>query len=108
MLQAEAVDVLQADATRCGGFTGFLKAGLLSESFQKPFSFHCAPALHLHAALCISGFEIGEYFHDHVRIEQLLFDGVAKPIDGCLRPDLSRPGLGLEFKAADAHQYQIN
>ncbi|HTR29729.1 MAG TPA: enolase C-terminal domain-like protein [Puia sp.] len=107
MLQAEAVDVLQADVTRCGGFTGFLKAGLLSEAFQKPFSFHCAPALHLHAALCIPGLEIGEYFHDHVRIEQLLFEGAARPVEGFLRADLSRPGLGLAFKAADAGKYQI-
>lgn len=107
MLQKGAVDVLQADATRCGGVTGFLKAGHLSESFHIPFSFHCAPAVHLHASVCLSGFYIGEYFHDHVRIENLFFDGAAQPVKGHLKPDLSRPGLGLIFKHKDAKQHQV-
>ncbi len=107
MLKADAVDVLQADATRCGGITGFLKAGNLCEAFKLPFSFHCAPAIHMHASLCISAFYIGEYFHDHARIEQLFFDGFPKQIGGKLQPDLSRTGFGLEFKQQDAAQYQI-
>jgi hypothetical protein len=48
-----------------------------------------------------------EYFHDHVRIEQMFFDGVVTPIDGALRPDLSRPGMGLEFKHSDAVKYAV-
>ncbi|HEY4149260.1 MAG TPA: enolase C-terminal domain-like protein, partial [Chitinophagaceae bacterium] len=107
MLQKGAVDVLQADATRCGGITGFIKAGHLSEAFQIPFSFHCAPAVHLHAAVGLPGFYIGEYFHDHARIENLFFDGVAQPVKGYLKPDLSRPGLGLIFKHQDAKPYQV-
>ncbi|MBS1527966.1 MAG: mandelate racemase [Bacteroidetes bacterium] len=108
MLQARAVDVLQADATRCGGITGFLKAAALSEAFHIPFSFHCAPALHLHPALCVSGFEIGEYFHDHARIEHMFFDGASPPVGGYLKPDLSRPGLGLNFKYQDAEPFRIS
>ena len=73
LLIAEAVDVLQADATRCGGVTGFLKAGCLAEAFHIPLSSHCAPAVHLHAALSVPAFSIAEYFHDHVRIERSLF-----------------------------------
>lgn len=107
MLQAGAVDVLQADATRCGGISNFLKAGHLCEAHQIPFSSHCAPALHLHAALSLPAFFIAEYFYDHVRMEKMLFEGVAPPADGCLRPDLSRPGLGLEFKKADARSFQV-
>ncbi len=107
MLEAGAVDVLQADATRCGGITGFLKAGILCEAHHVPFSSHCAPALHLHPSLASSAFYIAEYFHDHVRIEDMLFDGVQKPVDGIIRPDLSRPGLGLEFKHADAEKYRV-
>lgn len=107
MLQAKAVDVLQADATRCGGITGFIKAGYLAEACQVPFSSHCAPALHLHAALALPSFFIAEYFHDHVRIEQLLFDGVSPPQNGVLKPDLSRPGFGLEFKHPDAKKFKI-
>lgn len=107
MLHHGAVDVLQADATRCGGITGFLKAGYLTEGYQLPFSFHCAPALHLHPALALNAFFVGEYFHDHVRIEKLFFEGVQHPRNGYLVPDLSRPGFGLDFKRADAKNYKI-
>ncbi|HEY1871060.1 MAG TPA: enolase C-terminal domain-like protein [Chitinophagaceae bacterium] len=107
MLSANAVDILQADATRCGGITGFLKAGYLAEAFQIPFSSHCAPSLHLHAALSLPSFYIAEYFFDHVRIESMFFDGVAFPRDGYLKPDLSRHGLGIEFKHKDAEKFRI-
>lgn len=106
MLRAKAVDVLQADATRCGGITGFLKAGLLAEAHQLPFSSHCAPALHLHAAVCLPSFFISEYFHDHVRIEQLLFDGVPSPQNGVVKPHLSLPGFGFELKRRDAEKFK--
>jgi len=107
MLHAKAVDILQADATRCGGITGFLKAGFLAEAHQLPFSSHCAPALHLHAAVCLPSFFISEYFHDHVRIEEMLFDGVPKVENGFLKPDLSRAGFGFEFKYPDAEKYKL-
>ena len=104
---AEAVDVLQADATRCGGITGFLKAGYLCEVFRVPLSSHCAPAVHLHAALSLPAFSIAEYFHDHVRIENRLFEGTAMPRDGMIYPDRDRPGLGLTFKEQEAEQFRV-
>lgn len=107
LLQHEAVDILQADATRCGGITGFLKAGKLAETFHVPFSFHCAPALHLHAAIGLPGHEIGEYFHDHARIENILFDGAIQPQKGQLKPNLSSAGMGLTFKRQDAEKYKL-
>ncbi len=107
MLKANAVDILQADATRCGGITNFLKAGALAEAQQIPFSSHCAPALHLHAAVSLPGFYIAEYFYDHARIESMLFDGVMQSKNGNIFPDLSRPGFGLEFKYSDAEKYTL-
>jgi L-alanine-DL-glutamate epimerase-like enolase superfamily enzyme len=107
MLAAEAVDVLQADATRCGGITGFLEAATLSRTFQRPFSFHCAPSLHAIPACVAPSFWVGEYFFDHARIERMFFDGALKPVNGFLKPDRSRPGLGLEFKRADASPYAV-
>jgi L-alanine-DL-glutamate epimerase-like enolase superfamily enzyme len=107
MLAAGAVDVLQADATRCGGITGFLEAGTLCSTFQLPFSFHCAPSLHAIPACATQDFWIGEYFFDHARIEQMFFDGVLKPTNGALKPDRSRPGFGLEFKRVDAKPYAV-
>ncbi|MBV9654948.1 MAG: mandelate racemase [Acetobacteraceae bacterium] len=106
MLEAGAVDVQQADASRCGGVTGFLQAGALCEAFGIDLSGHCAPALHLHAACAVPRFRHLEWFHDHVRIEAMLFDGAPVPSNGVIRPDLSRPGLGLAFKRQDAERYR--
>ena len=105
MLAAGAVDVLQADATRCGGITGYLHAAALCEAFSMPLSAHCAPALHMHVACATQATRHIEYFHDHVRIERLLFDGVPEPVEGCLRPDLERPGAGFALKRLDAQRY---
>jgi L-alanine-DL-glutamate epimerase-like enolase superfamily enzyme len=107
MLQAGAVDILQGDATRCGGITGFIKAGHLCEAHQLPYSSHCAPAIHLHAALALPSFYISEYFYDHARIEELFFDGNPKPVNGILKPDLGKPGIGLTLKKADVEKYKV-
>lgn len=107
MLETEAVDVLQADATRCGGITGFLKVSPLCESRPLPLSAHCAPSLHVHPGCALIPVRHIEYFHDHVRIEQMLFEGVLTPVNGVLRPDLARPGLGLELKRKDAKRYAV-
>ena len=107
MLEAGAVDVLQADATRCLGISGFLAACALADGFGVPVSAHTAPALHVHAACAVKNVRNIEWFDDHVRIERLLFDGVAEPERGELRPDLTRAGLGLELKRADAERYLV-
>jgi L-alanine-DL-glutamate epimerase-like enolase superfamily enzyme len=98
------VDVQQADATRCGGVTGMLAAGALCEAHHVPFSAHCAPQLHAHAACAAPTLRHLEYFHDHARIERMLFDGALDPEGGALRPDPHRPGLGIELKARDAER----
>ena len=108
MLQAGAVDVLQADATRCAGISGLLDAAALCTAFDLPLSSHCAPALHALPMCALRPAIHVEYFHDHVRIEQMLFDGALTPVDGALRPDRSRPGFGLEFKEKDAARYAVN
>jgi L-alanine-DL-glutamate epimerase-like enolase superfamily enzyme len=107
ILHAGAVDVLQADATRCEGITGLMTVDGLCASNSMPLSTHCAPSLHVHAACAAKQVRHVEYFHDHARIEQLLFDGAPVPRDGALWPDLSRPGLGLELKRADARRYEL-
>ena len=105
LLEAEAVDCLQADVTRCEGITGFLEVAALCEAQHVAFSAHCAPALHLHACCAARPLRHLEWFHDHVRVERLLFDGMVEPIDGVLRPDLSRPGNGLEIKRREVERY---
>ncbi len=107
MLEAQAVDVLQVDATRCGGITGFLQIAALGEAFHIPLSTHTAPALHGHLGCSTRSMLHLEYFHDHARLEPMLFDGVSKPVKGQLAPDLNRPGLGLELKRADTAKFAI-
>ncbi len=107
MLEAGAVDVIQADATRCCGITGFLRAAALADAYMVPLSAHTAPALHLHACCAAPRLRHIEWFHDHVRIERMLFDGAPVPKQGTIRPDLSRPGHGLEFKRRDAERFAI-
>jgi L-alanine-DL-glutamate epimerase-like enolase superfamily enzyme len=99
------VDCLQADVTRCGGITGFLRAGALAAAFDLDLSAHCAPSVSVAACCAVPNFRHLEYFHDHVRLEPLLFDGVLEPKDGGLEPDRTRPGNGLELKRADAERY---
>lgn len=105
MLAAGAVDVLQADATRCAGITGFLQAVALCEAHHVPLSAHTAPSVHTHLGCAATPLRHLEYFHDHVRIESLFFDGVRSPVNGELSPDLSRPGMGIELKRADAQRF---
>lgn len=107
MLAAGAVDVLQIDGTRAGGVTGFMQAAAVAAAFQLDVSAHCAPSLHAHLCCALTNVRPLEYFHDHERIEHKLFDGALEPIGGQLRPDLSRPGMGWEFKSADAEKFAI-
>ena len=87
LLDAEAVDVLQADVTRCGGVTGVRNADALAKARCLPLSAHCAPAISAHVfAACETAVHL-EYFHDHVRVESLLFDGTLSPAGGKLIPD---------------------
>ena len=107
MASAGAVDVLQADATRCCGISGFLRAGAVCDASCLPLSAHTAPGIHVHVCCAVSRVRHLEYFHDHVRIERMLFDGALEPSDGLLQPDRSRPGLGLELKLRDAERFAV-
>jgi L-alanine-DL-glutamate epimerase-like enolase superfamily enzyme len=100
------LDVVQADATRCGGITGFLDAHALCAAHELQLSSHCAPALHVALGCALPGVRHLEWFFDHQRIERMLFDGAPEPERGLLRPDLSRPGLGLELKREDAQRWR--
>lgn len=108
MLDAGAVTVLQADATRCGGVSGFLYAAALCWAANMPLSSHCGPSMHLHLCCAVPRAIHMEFFHDHVRIERMFFDGFCEPANGLMSPDLSRPGMGLELKEKDAAQYLVS
>lgn len=98
LLEARAVDCLQLDVTRCGGITGFLSAAAVAHGHGLEVSAHCAPQLSAHVMCAIPNARHIEYFHDHIRIESKLFDGVIEQEGGELRPDRSRLGHGLELR----------
>ncbi|MER6813028.1 enolase C-terminal domain-like protein [Spirillospora sp. NPDC000708] len=108
LLDGPSVDCLQADVTRCGGVTGLLQVAGLSAARQVGLSAHCAPAVSAHAFCAVERLRHLEYFHDHVRFEDLVFDGTLSPEGGALRPDPDRPGLGLDVKWADAAKYRVH
>jgi L-alanine-DL-glutamate epimerase-like enolase superfamily enzyme len=106
MMNAQAVTVLQADCTRCGGISGFLDAAALCWADNMPLSSHCGPSMHLHVCCAVPRAIHMEFFHDHARIERIFFDGFCEPQNGCMTPDLSRPGMGLELKRKDAEKFK--
>ena len=107
MVDARAVDCLQVDVTRCGGITEWLRAAAVAAGRGLQVSGHCAPNLHAHVAAAVPNLRHLEYFHDHARIETMLFDGALDPSGGVLRPDPARPGLGLTLKDANCARYRV-
>ena len=108
MLASQAIDVLQADVGRCAGITEWLRVAALSAAFKIPYSAHCGPSIHAHAATVPTNLRHIEYFHDHVRVDHMLFDGVLDPRDGALWPDTERPGIGLALKERDAERFRVS
>ncbi len=106
LIDAGAVDCLQLDVTRCGGITDFVRGAGLAAAHNLQVSGHCAPSLHAHVGAAVPNLRHVEYFHDHQRIEGMLFDGVLSPHGGHLTPDAAAPGLGLTFRSAEAERYR--
>jgi L-alanine-DL-glutamate epimerase-like enolase superfamily enzyme len=101
-----AVDIAQADVTRCGGLTGVVAIDALCAAHGTPLSLHCAPAISAHCACALTQLVHLEYFHDHVRLENMLFDGVCAPAGGTITPDPAVPGNGLSLREHVAEPYR--
>jgi L-alanine-DL-glutamate epimerase-like enolase superfamily enzyme len=107
MVAADAVDCLQVDVTRCGGFTCWLRVASIAAASGLDVSAHCAPALHVQVCGSVPNLRHIEYFHDHARLETKMFDGILTPENGELVADPSVPGNGYRLKQADADPYRI-
>lgn len=105
---ADAVDVLQVDASRCGGFSEWLRAAAIAAAHGLEVSAHTAQSLHVHVAGAAPNLRHIEYFVDHARADRLLFDGVVDLNAGALRPDPSRSGIGLDVKHPDVDAYLVD
>lgn len=107
MCGAGAVDCLQIDATRCGGYTEWLRSAAVAAAHELPVSGHCAPNLHAHVAAATPGLRHLEWFHDHVRIESLAFEGALDPAGGTVTPDRPAPGHGLTLRTDAMEPYRV-
>ena len=107
MCGAGAVDCLQVDVSRCGGITEWFRAAAVAAAHGLEVSGHCTPNQTVPAAASTRNFRHLEWFHDHVRIEEMFFDGTGDPQGGSVRPSNDRPGNGLIFRARDAEPYRI-
>jgi L-alanine-DL-glutamate epimerase-like enolase superfamily enzyme len=103
----DAVDCPQADVTRCGGITEFLRIAGLARAASRDLSGHCAPHLHAAVMAAIPNARHIEWFHDHVRIESMLFDGCLSPKGGAIRPRTDAPGNGLALRQSVAEDFRV-
>jgi L-alanine-DL-glutamate epimerase-like enolase superfamily enzyme len=103
---APAVDCLQVDVTRCGGYTEWLRIGAVAAAHGLQVSGHGAPYLTAPVAAATPNLRHVEWFHDHVRVARELVAGFAEPVDGCLVPSTG-PGHGLSFRHEAAAAYRV-
>ncbi|MGN6744424.1 MAG: enolase C-terminal domain-like protein [Amnibacterium sp.] len=102
LVTAGAVDCLQLDVTRCGGYSGWLEAAAYAGGHGLQVSGHCGQHLTAHIAAATPNARHLEYFIDHLRVDTALFDGLLPVEDGRLAPDPAVPGHGMRLAASAA------
>lgn len=107
MCAAQAVDCLQVDLSRCGGITEWLRAAAVAAAHGLEVSAHCAPHLHAAAAAAIPNLRHVEWFHDHVRIEGMAFEGASTTAPGGWMPLPEGPGHGLTWRATHMEAHRV-
>jgi L-alanine-DL-glutamate epimerase-like enolase superfamily enzyme len=106
LLAADAVDCVQVDATRCGGYTEWRRIAALAAAYGLEVSGHCAPSLHAPVAMATPNLRHLEWFADHVRIESRFLEGFSSPRDGDVVPP-EVAGHGLVLREADLTSYRV-
>jgi L-alanine-DL-glutamate epimerase-like enolase superfamily enzyme len=107
MIDAGAVDCLQVDVTRCGGYTEWLRVAAVAAAANRDVSAHCAPNLSAHVAVATQNVRHLEWFADHDRIEGEFFTGALDPTGGTVTPDPTAPGHGLALRHQDVERYAV-
>jgi L-alanine-DL-glutamate epimerase-like enolase superfamily enzyme len=103
-----AVDCLQLDVSRVGGITEWLRAAAVAASYNLQVSGHCGPHLHAHVAAATPNLRHLEWFHDHERIETMLFDGTLDPTGGTIAPRGDAVGNGLTFRPDAGEPFRVD
>ena len=96
LLLNKAVDILQVDVTRCGGYTEILKIIGMTQAWNLGFAPHGMEHMHMHLA---SAFPNALYLERLFMFEEVVrnvYLNPPEPENGKLRlPDA--PGLGMEL-----------
>ena len=80
----------------------------MCEAHHLDLSGHCAPSLHCDVACAVPRVRHLEWFHDHVRIEQMLFDGAPRARWGeSFEPDPGAPGTDWNSGRKDAERAAV-
>jgi L-alanine-DL-glutamate epimerase-like enolase superfamily enzyme len=104
LLLADAVDVVQADGARVGGFTEMLKIAALTQAWNVPFAPHAMENIHLHLLAAIPNGLFLERLLLFEDVTARVFADAPVPIDGHLHvPDLPGLGLALDLDYVLAH-----
>ena len=105
-IRAGAVDVVQADVARVGGFTEWLKIAKLAESFNLPVAPHFVLELSLHALCAVPNGLILEDLQGGSLSELRLLAEPIRVVDGWGVPP-ARPGHGVVFDEAALRPYEV-
>lgn len=96
LLTMQAVDVLQIDGTRTGGFTELLKIGALAQAWNKKFAPHAMENIHHHIMSAMPNAYMLEHLLLFEDITSKVYASAPLPVNGYMDiPDL--PGLGLSL-----------
>jgi L-alanine-DL-glutamate epimerase-like enolase superfamily enzyme len=104
LLLSEAVDVLQVDATRVGGYTELLKCAALAQAWNVKLAPHAMELVHLHFAAAASDALFLERLLIFEGITEKVFPNAPVPVGGMIEvPDLPGLGLALDLDFVSAH-----
>ncbi|MFB6154897.1 MAG: mandelate racemase/muconate lactonizing enzyme family protein [Haloferacaceae archaeon] len=108
LLREGAVEVVQPDATVCGGITEWLKVAHTAASYDVPVAPHYNWDLHAHLVAAVENGTWVEYFHRDSDVK--VFDDVLEypltPEDGTISlPD--RPGHGIALDRDQLDEFRV-
>ena len=106
LIERNAVEIVQADATICGGITEFKKIAAIAEAHGLPMCPHSADQIHTPLVAAIPNGLFVEYMPDLAsRIVDLLMNPII-PENGVMECS-DRPGIGLEISKEAIEKHSV-
>ena len=108
LLREGAVEVVQPDATVCGGITEWLKVAHTAASYDVPVAPHYNWNLHSHLVASVENGTWVEYFHrdSDVKVFDDIVERPLRPEDGEI-PLPDRPGHGVSLDADAVEKFRV-